>query len=77
MAGFQDLWKMYSFILVIRCGLFKIQEICQKHIFFDNAYLLKKVRNNILNWKKFTIPTFNFTIGDILKFAGKYIAWGN
>jgi len=50
--------------------------VSKTYLFFDNVHLLKNVRNNLLNSKKFVFPAFNFTIrGDILKSAGGYIAW--
>ena len=48
------------------------------YLFFDNVHLMKNVRNNLLNGKKFVFPAFSFNQEgvSVLCPAG-YIAWGN
>ena len=46
--------------------------------FFDNVHLLKNIRNNLLNSKKFVFPQFSFTcLEQIIASADGYIAWND
>ena len=50
--------------------------VTKTYPFFDNVHLIKSIRNNLLNAKKFVFPAFNFKIGDnILTTTGGYISW--
>ena len=46
-------------------------------MFFDNVHLLKNIRNNLLNSKKFVFPSFSFFIKDQIISASEngYVAW--
>ena len=33
-------------------------------LFYDNVHLIKNIRNNLLYYKKYVFPAFEFTIGD-------------
>ena len=47
------------------------------YLFFDTVHLLKNIRNNLFNNKKFVFPFFNFSIGElIIASAAGYISWG-
>ena len=60
-------------------------ELCIHHpanesrtfLFFDNVHLLKNIRNNLLNYKKFVFPKFEFKIKDetIASSPDGYISW--
>ena len=54
-----------------------IQIAKPKHIlFFDYVYLLKNIRNNLLNAKKFIFPEFLFCcLQEIIASKEGYIAW--
>ena len=34
------------------------------YLFFDNVHLVKNIRNNLLNCKKFVFPAFSFSLND-------------
>ena len=59
-AAFSNFLQMYS------CNT----DLCIQHpknstktyMFFDNVHLLKNIRNNVLNSKKFVFPSFSFFI---------------
>ena len=48
-------------------------------MFFDNVHLVKNIRNNLLNCKKFVFPAFSFSLNDQLLASSKngYISWRN
>ena len=46
------------------------------YIFFDSVHLVKNIRNNLLNEKKFVFPEFNFTLcGFHISSSSGYISW--
>ena len=46
------------------------------YLFFDNVHLLKNIRNNLLNLKKFVFPEFSFScLQKIIVSKGNYISW--
>ena len=46
------------------------------YIFFDSVHLVKNIRNNLLNEKKFVFPEFNFTVcGLHISSSPGYISW--
>ena len=46
------------------------------YIFFDSVHLVKNIRNNLLNEKKFVFPEFNFTVcGLHISSSSGYINW--
>ena len=48
------------------------------YLFFDNVHLIKNIRNNLLNGKKFVFPSFNFDNGNIkIDCPDGYIAWSD
>ena len=49
------------------------------YLFFDTVHLVKNIRNNLLNARKFVFPPFDFDIGDQEKIHpdGGYIAWAD
>ena len=56
-----------------------IQIAKPRHIFFfDNVHLLKNIRNNLLNAKKFVFPEFSFScLQKTIASKEGYIAWGD
>ena len=40
-------------------------KIPQNLSFFDNVHIVKNIRNNLLNAKKFVFPAFSFKIGEL------------
>ena len=48
------------------------------YLFFDNVHLLKNIRNNLLNNKKFVFPSFEFNnMGITISCPGGYITWSD
>ena len=48
------------------------------YLFFDNVHLLKNIRNNLLNNRKFVFPSFSFRVGQTsIGCDGGYIAWAD
>ena len=48
------------------------------YLFFDNVHLMKNIRNNLLNGKKFVFPEFAFAHENInVSCPGGYITWGS
>ena len=49
------------------------------YLFFDTVHLVKNIRNNLMNARKFVFPPFDFNIGDQEKIHsdGGYIAWAD
>ena len=48
------------------------------YMFFDNVHLVKNIRNNLLNGKKFVFPSFNFESGSIkIDCPDGYISWSD
>ena len=48
------------------------------YLFFDNVHLLKNIRNNLLNNRKFVFPSFSFSVGQTsIGCGGGYIAWAD
>ena len=46
------------------------------YVFFDTVHLVKNIRNNLLNAKKFVFPEFNFEVGGhMLMSAPGYVSW--
>ena len=48
-------------------GCFHIQHShnsTKTYLFFDNVHLVKNIRNNLLNCKKFVFPAFSFSLND-------------
>ena len=45
--------------------------------FFDNVHIVKNIRNNLLNAKKFVFPAFLFKIGELASIVSQngYISW--
>ena len=52
-------------------------KIPTKLIFFDNVHIVKNIRNNLLNAKKFVFPAFSFKIGELTSIVSQngYIIW--
>ena len=44
---------------------------------FDNVHIVKNIKNNLLNAKKFVFPTFSFKIGELVSIVSQngYISW--
>ncbi len=51
----------------------------RSYIFFDNVHLLKNIRNNLFNVKKFVFPKFEFKIRDeiVASSPDGYISWAD
>ena len=48
------------------------------YLFFDNVHLMKNVRNNLFNAKKFVFPSFTFNVqGVIINSPDGYISWSD
>ena len=48
------------------------------YLFFDNVHLLKNIRNNLLNNRKFVFPSFSFSVDQTsIGCVGGYIAWAD
>ena len=48
------------------------------YFFFDTVHLLKNIRNNLLNVRKFVFPAFSFQISDLNLSSGPgYISWAD
>ena len=48
------------------------------YLFYDNVHLMKNVRNNLLNGKKFVFPEFKFENNNIkISCPAGYITWGD
>ena len=48
------------------------------YLFFDNVHLLKNIRNNMFNSKKFVFPAFSFNINEeIVQTDAGYTAWSD
>ena len=49
------------------------------YLFFDTVHLVKNIRNNLLNARKFVFPPFDFNIRDQEKIHsdGGYVAWAD
>lgn len=47
------------------------------YLFFDNVHLVKNIRNNLMNAKKFVFPSFSMTIKDevVTSSGNGFIAW--
>ena len=54
------------------------ESTCKTYVFFDSVHILKNIRNNLLNSRKFVFPAMDFAVGDteIISEPG-YIAWGD
>ena len=56
-------------------GCFDIQHShnsIKTYLFFDNVHLVKNIRNNLLNCKKFVFSGFSFSLNDQLLHAKSY-----
>ena len=48
------------------------------YLFFDNVHLMKNVRNNLFNAKKFVFPSFTFNVqGVVINSLDGYISWSD
>ena len=48
------------------------------YLFFDSVHLVKNLRNNLLNGKKFVFPSFDFDDGNIsVNCPAGYISWSD
>ena len=48
------------------------------YLFFDNVHLVKNIRNNLLNGKKFVFPPFGFDDGNLsVNCPAGYITWSD
>ena len=48
------------------------------YVWFDTVHLMKNIRNNLLNRKKFVFPAFHFDLnGVIIGSEAGYITWGD
>ena len=48
------------------------------YLFFDNVHLMKNVRNNLFNAKKFVCPSFTFDVqGVVINSPDGYISWSD
>ena len=48
------------------------------YLFYDNVHLLKNIRNNLLNRKKFVFPEIDFSIGETtIKSPAGYLSWSD
>ncbi len=48
------------------------------YLFYDNVHLIKNIRNNLLNGKKFVFPAFKFENGNIkVDCPAGYVTWGD
>ena len=48
------------------------------YLFYDNVHLLKNIRNNLLNVKKYVFPTFESKIGEeTFSCPAGYISWSD
>ena len=48
------------------------------YVFFDTVHLLKNIRNNLLNTKKFVFPAFEFEVCEnVICSAAGYISWSD
>ena len=58
---------------------YAIQTIKKKvYLFFDNVHLLKNIRNNLLNSKKFLFPAFGFSFYQTnVESPAGYLAWSD
>ena len=57
-------------------SLFTIYESQKMYLFFDTVHLIKSVRNNLLNYKRFLFPSFNFNdFKDPINLQGGEISW--
>jgi len=47
------------------------------YLFFDNVHLVKNIRNNLLNSKKFVFPAFSFSLNNdvLMSSTSGYIRW--
>ena len=54
------------------------ESTCKTYVFFDTVHLLKNIRNNLLNSKKFVFPAMNFSVcGTQIVSDPGYISWGD
>ena len=53
--------------------------ISKIYLFYDNVHLLKNIRNNLLNSRKFVFPSFSHSINDecIINVPAGYIPWSD
>ena len=53
--------------------------ISKIYLFYDNVHLLKNIRNNLLNSRKFVFPSFSHSINDdcIINVPAGYISWSD
>ena len=58
---------------------FKIPDSDNKtYVFFDTVHLVKNIRNNLLNSKKFVFPAFKFEVGGtIIESKEGYLSWND
>lgn len=48
------------------------------YVWFDPVHLVKNIRNNLINGKKFVFPAFDFQLNDInIASEAGYISWGD
>ena len=48
------------------------------YLFFDNVHLMKNVRNNLFNAKKFVFPSITFNVqGVVINSPDGYISWSD
>ena len=50
---------------------------CKTYLFYNNVYLAKNIRNNLLNSQKFVFPAFCFSVKNIVVASSQagYISW--
>ena len=54
-------------------NLFMLYESQKIYLFFDTVHLIKSIRNNFLNYRRFLFPSFSFN--DPINFQGGELSW--
>ena len=72
-AVFSNLLQIYS--CDIHLCILHLKNSTKTYMFFDNVHPLKNIRNNLLNFKKFVIPSYSFFIKDQLISAQKMVMY--
>ena len=62
-----------------KCNYFIHPNVDSKtYVWYDPVHLLKNIRNNLLNRKKFVFPAFDFELNDVnIACEAGYISWGD
>ena len=57
-------------------SLFMLYESQKIYLFFDTVHLIKSIRNNLLNYRRFLFPSFSFNdFKDPINFQGGELSW--